>query len=275
MRFDATPNKVMTVLRARFKDTPSFASLLPMYNRILKMEENISAPAPEFEPTTARALLEQGTPLLQGSGTIPILEPMVDVWRQVCDLARDHLVGHTDRLEEMRDWVDEDRAAWVTAMSQYFRDGEVSAQSQEEKDILTFLLMHTWRPFLRGWATALAPLVDSSVWKQSRCPICGGQPDLAYLGQEAGERHLVCARCDTEYQYQRLGCPFCGNQDASTYGYYPDEEGVYRLYACGNCKRYLKVLDERQAGAERLLMVERIATIEMDISALQAGYRGA
>ena len=48
---------------------------------------------------------------------------------------------------------------------------------------------------------------------------------------------------------------------------------MYRLYLCGNCKRYLKVLDGRQISFEPLLPLQRIITVGMDVSAREEGYR--
>jgi len=241
------------------------------------MEEAVEAPPPPIEPTSAEAgaLLQEGIPLLQ-QGEVPVLpELMADIWCEVCELTAQHLENQAEELHKVKLWPEEKPQLWLARMAQYFRDGEVESESQQEKDFLTFLLVHTWRPFLRPWATQLAPLTEDARWQRGHCPVCGGQPDFAYLGEEGGERFLVCGRCDTEWRYPRLGCPFCGNQDTSSYGYYPDDEGVYRLYACNKCRRYVKTIDLRQAEGKRLLPVERVATVGMDFAALQAEYRSA
>ena len=106
------------------------------------------------------------------------------------------------------------------------------------------------------------------------CPVCGNLPRFSSINAEDATRTLVCGMCETSWRYRRIGCPFCGNDDASTYGYYPGDDEAYRLYACKNCSHYLKVLDLRKVNDDRILMVERLGTLPMDIAALQAGYTG-
>ena len=54
--------------------------------------------------------------------------------------------------------------------------------------------------------------------------------------------------------------------------YFTDDEGLYRLYVCEQCKRYLKAIDLRQAQAEVLLPLERYYTLDLDAQAQEQGY---
>ena len=112
-----------------------------------------------------------------------------------------------------------------------------------------------------------------SRWRRRLCPVCGGRPDLAYLDAEAGARWLMCCRCDAEWLFQRIQCPYCGTQDQRALGYFTDDAGVYRLYTCDKCKTYIKALDLRKAEGEVLLPLERVMTLDMDRQAAEAGYR--
>jgi FdhE protein len=98
-------------------------------------------------------------------------------------------------------------------------------------------------------------------------------PGFAFLGEGEGTRYLLCSRCSSQWPYRRVGCPFCGTRDHTKLSYYLSEDEVYRLYVCKACRRYLKVLDLRQAGRQVLFPVERIRTAGMDLAARQAGYR--
>ena len=55
--------------------------------------------------------------------------------------------------------------------------------------------------------------------------------------------------------------------------YYLDEEKVYRLYVCEECRCYLKAIDLRQVGRPVLFPVERLTTLNMDLAARQEGYQ--
>jgi hypothetical protein len=278
MRRDATASEVMEELRRRARDQSALEVLLPACEEFLRLEEETPVPPlpPGYEDASeARALLARGVSLLQREGILIFPQEMGPVWQHVCDVAMQNLDEVSERLQELRAWPETQPERWLATMGQYFRDGEVRVEDPEEKGLFTFLLIHTWRPFLRRWAAALASLTQDAHWREGRCPVCGGQPDFAYLAVETGERHLICARCDTEWRHQRLGCPFCGNKDAATYGYHPDELEMYRLYVCKNCGRYLKTLDLRHVPAERLLAVERVASVAMDVAAMQEGYQSA
>jgi hypothetical protein len=128
------------------------------------------------------------------------------------------------------------------------------------------------RPYLEWAAEQVLPRVEEAHWRRNYCPVCGGAPDFAFLGEEAGTRHLLCSRCSSEWTYRRVGCPFCGTADHTKLSYYLSEDEVYRLYVCQACRRYLKVLDLRKVGRQVFLPVERVTTVGMDVAARQEGY---
>lgn len=270
-----TPEELLDGLQQHVPQLPFLKPLIPVYVALLRLEEATEvAPLPvEITPSEARAFLERGVSLLQRDAPPVLPEAMARVWQQVCDIAIQHMEDKAEALRAAQEWPQTGREEWLVAMGQYFRDGELKVDDTAEKEVLTFLMVRTWRPFLRRWASRLSPVLDDTRWGRGTCPTCGGQPDFAYLTQATGERRLLCGRCDTEWHFSRVGCPFCGNQDPSSYGYYTNEENPYRLYACNQCRRYLKTLDMRQTIGKRLLAVERIISMGMDVSALQAGYR--
>jgi FdhE protein len=69
-----------------------------------------------------------------------------------------------------------------------------------------------------------------------------------------------------------MQCPFCGTQDQNDLAYFIDDVGLYRLYVCEQCKRYLKAIDLRQAKSEILMPLERMLTMGMDAQAEEYGY---
>ena len=138
--------------------------------------------------------------------------------------------------------------------------------------LLNNLIHASLRPFLVNYSTALLSLVNQENWRRGYCPICGGYPDLAFLDTERGARWLVCSRCDAEWLFQRLECPYCGSKDQDALAYFTDDEGLYRLYVCEQCKRYLKAVDLRQAKSEVLLPLERLLTLDIDAQAKEYGY---
>jgi hypothetical protein len=138
--------------------------------------------------------------------------------------------------------------------------------------LLGAVLHTTLKPFLAKQAKALLGLVDQESWRRSYCPVCGGSPDFAFLEQEEGARWLVCSRCDSQWLYQRLKCPYCDNSDHGTLSYLSSGKDPYRLYICRKCQSYLKAIDLRQAGGRVFLPLERLLTLDLDRQGQELGY---
>lgn len=126
-------------------------------------------------------------------------------------------------------------------------------------------------PYLQRAAEVILPQLDLSEWSESHCPVCGGRPNLAILESSRGARQLMCSRCNSLWNYARVGCPFCGSREEQKF--YPSEDGLYRLYVCPLCHRYLKTLDLRGVFRQVHLPVERLLTVGMDLAAQGQGYR--
>lgn len=134
------------------------------------------------------------------------------------------------------------------------------------------IIQSVMQPFLSAWADALKDSVKQDYWRRGYCPVCGGSPDLAYLEKEVGGRRLLCSRCDFEWAFPRLECPFCRNKDQQKLSFYSDEGGRYRLHVCDNCRCYMKIIDTRQAGPDIPLPLERLYTLDLDVQARKLGY---
>ena len=112
-------------------------------------------------------------------------------------------------------------------------------------------------------------------WENSFCPVCGSLPSIGILGGDRdGGMSLVCCLCETQWDFRRLHCPFCGNDNQNDLGYLCSEtdEG-YRVNYCNKCKFYLKVVDIRKKGNVYSYPVEDILTLPLDILAQEKGYK--
>lgn len=142
-----------------------------------------------------------------------------------------------------------------------------------ENEYLSFVLATAIWPLLSRIAEEVMPYIEQELWRRGWCPVCGGQPDFSLLDQKAGSRYLFCSRCDSQWLFKRLECPFCGNDDPSLLAYFTEKSETYRLYVCEICRRWLKAIDLRMKEREILLPLERVLTLYMDQQALRAGYR--
>jgi len=281
----ARMEEILNSLEVEREKKPELAEIIDLHRALLLAQADARVPLPhlEMEPAEAEALLRQGIPLLQPEALEVDWKLFAQLCDKICYTASQHQPGLSEDLESVRAFLGShpDKRSLVV---DYLRDGlhpsssphKVGGKEGGENDLsgelLTFVLNNVLHPFLRAHAEVLAPLVDDSLWYRGRCPICGGQPDFAFLEAGSGARHLLCSRCDSQWLFRRLECPFCNNTEPNKLIYYPSEDEVYRLYVCQVCNRYLKTIDLRQVSREVIPPVERILTVAMDVAAREAGY---
>lgn len=152
----------------------------------------------------------------------------------------------------------------------WYNNELISAKT--DLQLLAIVIQAGMWPFLSVQADILSPQIEQAKWRRRYCPVCGGKPDFSFLVGENGARWLSCSRCDAEWLFQRLECPYCGTQDQSKLAYFTDEKEMYRLYVCEQCKTYIKSIDMRKDDNSIPLRLQKIFTIDMDIQAQQDGF---
>jgi FdhE protein len=216
------------------------------------------------------ARLLQGLPLLSFAQLPVEAEVFTDLVASVTSV----LTAHDPGLAEQT--VPDSPTECLALARQRFEEGQPSNGEDQRRHELTLAQISVdlaLKPYVEWAAERVMPHVDPEIWKRKHCPACAGTPDFAYLEDRTGARYLVCSRCSSHWRYRRLGCPYCGTDDYSKLLYYPSEGGVYRLYVCRNCFRYLKTIDLRQVGRRVLFPVERVTTVSMDVAAREEGYQ--
>ena len=134
------------------------------------------------------------------------------------------------------------------------------------------------RAFLEPVITSIVQ-ADSSQptgWTQSSCFECGGPPQVAVLRDlpdALGRRSLICSMCATEWRFQRLTCPHCGETKADKLPLHTAESIAHvRVDACTTCTKYIKTVDLRKDGTA-VPLVDELAAVELDIWAREEGLR--
>jgi FdhE protein len=272
---------MLTVSEALAEAAERESELAPYYelHRALlelqeKAREEITATLEMVEEEALRARTLQGLPLLSFD-QLPIeAEHFARLATEIAEVLTEHEVEGRDSSLPGTD------SEWVSLAQRRFEagqavvEGEWDGEQQEAAATLAQIATdQALKPYLAWAAEQVLPSVDQDRWKRGYCPVCGGAPDFAALDAEAGARKLLCSRCNSQWVYRRVGCPFCGITDHTQLVYYPSEDEVYRLYVCQACRRYLKTIDLRKATRKTPLAVERIATVAMDAAAQQEGYR--
>jgi formate dehydrogenase maturation protein FdhE len=268
--------EILQELHSQADKRAELADTIQLHCELLEAQAHAQVPPgrPALSGEEASARLQQGYPLLAPEHLVADGQSLAGLFDQIGHIVAERRPELGEALAGIRGWLDGRRQQIEAVAVDYLREGRVRGEEEAGLDayLLTFIFINALRPFLRAQAQALAPWVDDSVWYRGRCPICGGEPDVAALERGSGRRRLLCSRCDSEWAFRRVGCPFCGNDDPHQLAYYPSGDQVYRLNVCEQCRRYLKTIDLRQVAGERLLAAERVLTAAMDVAALEAGY---
>jgi FdhE protein len=106
------------------------------------------------------------------------------------------------------------------------------------------------------------------------CPLCERKPGggvLRPLG-DGGQRSLVCSFCLNEWEFRRIVCPGCGEEDHAKLPVYTAEEFQHvRVEACDSCRLYIKTVDMTKNGLAEPV-VDEIASPALDVWAQNNGY---
>lgn len=158
---------------------------------------------------------------------------------------------------------------------------DMALQHSLDADILATVAAQSVAPLLRAYAERLLPLVErlddgsleGAVWQRGYCPVCGGWPGLAELRGVELSLFLRCAACGSGWRSQRLGCPYCGNDDyRSLQTLTIHDEKRFRLSVCERCKSYLKVGNAFDPPPPELVALDDVASLHLDLVAIERGY---
>jgi formate dehydrogenase accessory protein FdhE len=106
------------------------------------------------------------------------------------------------------------------------------------------------------------------------CPLCGGQPFLGALRPEGdgGKRRMICSFCLQEWDFRRIYCPACGEEDEKKLPVYVAEQFPHiRVEACETCKVYVRTIDLTKDG-NAVPVVDDLAAIPLSLWAHERGY---
>lgn len=113
-------------------------------------------------------------------------------------------------------------------------------------------------------------------WTDGRCPVCAAWPMLVEVRGLDRERRARCGRCAADWRLAPLSCPFCGNDDHRQLTSLVSEAAgaaeSRTVDACDVCRGYLKSLARLRPIPAELLPLEDLATVELDLAAIERGY---
>ncbi len=248
---------------------------------------------PEFERRAARAeALAGASPAVE--------EPLrfaAGLYRAQGELAAFLESGHAE--ERLTGHLDEDADRFLDRIPSILRYAAengpevLAAEARARRDDLpatrrTRLLVY-WsgdrssredylsRAILRPYAETLRslPVQPDRIHKQGRCPFCGGLPWIGARREgslmEGARRMLGCALCGGEWQFGRILCPSCLEENpARLPSFSAERHPTVRIEACETCRRYLKTLDLSE-DARPIPEVDDLVSLSMDLWAAEEG----
>ena len=252
---------------------------LQFYQKLLRVQSEVeqkiaSLPKPNTGSEAIGERLANGRPLLFFDELTLDWPRLQEMFTEVSAVFAEYPELFDESVAKLRE-AKAERLLTQKAVKAWFEEGSLPSSSLAgdiNENLLAVIIHAAIKPWLVSHARALIGFVEQERWRRPYCPICGGSPDFAFLDKERGSRWLLCSRCDTEWLFQRLECPYCGTEDQNALAYFVDDKGLYRLYVCEKCKRYLKTIDLRQVDSEVLLPLERLYTLDLDRQAKERGY---
>ena len=138
---------------------------------------------------------------------------------------------------------------------------------------LVFATRNAMRVILTRRARAWKDLLEGFAWDRGYCPICGSAPIIACIEEGIPRRWLNCSCCGQAWQFSRVICPACANdnQRSMTY-YFVTDTAQESTFTCENCKHYLVTLGKVGDLSEFDAEVSALSLIHLDVLMQEKGY---
>jgi len=159
---------------------------------------------------------------------------------------------------------------WQQILEQFWQAGSLRPEDSRRAEALILWM------FLQPYAECLSDhtIRDSTGATPSVCPLCQQKPIVGALRPEGdgGKRFLICSLCANEWEYRRIVCPACGEEDVHKLAVYTAEQFKHvRVEACDVCHTYIKTVDLTKDG-NAVPIVDELATIPLNLWATEHGY---
>lgn len=262
----ASPSALDNVKRARPEWTPWLAVLEEVVRESQSPQWDGAVPG-QIVPRERVPLLAGASTTLQTSSVRRLLERLIRVASTSGTDAMLSLaltpVAEIDCVELFASSIRHDTAAAARAAAAYRVDSEAL------QAVAALLPV----PFLLACNRRLATSVPAS-WTEGCCPVCGSWPAFTEIRGIERSRYFRCGRCGGEWYARALVCPFCDMTDHDQLAtLVPAKADVHAVIdACNGCRGYVKAFTRLQGCPPAAVMIEDLASVELDLAALENGY---
>ena len=241
---------------------PFAAEPLRFFITVSKFQRDVSAKIPETWGGQPVVLPKKG---VRSELNLVLLLPHFPAFLA---LVKQHAPGPLAAAAES--FSRENSSTWIAAFADYWALGGRESRTKDPRE--EFLR----RAFLQPYAEFVAartpkpPLATTP----NVCPLCGARPLLGVLRPEGdgGKRFLLCSFCSCEWDFRRILCPTCGEEQETKLPVYVAEQFPHiRVECCDTCKFYLRTVDLTKDG-HAVPLVDDLAAIPLTLWAHEHGY---
>ena len=264
--------------------SPHYNELLDILGEILILREeyrnNMKDSIFSVDEKIIAQKMEGGLPLVDFTGGIFDLTRPQEYFNSLITIAEKKMPEDAKNIlgiikDQQFDWEKMIRASFDNTEEEPIVENKNNSDETEENlDLIDLFVEESLRPELEYVADKYGEIVAKSRWTEGYCPICGKEPKIGEIrGDEEGQRYLFCHQCGYKWNFLRIKCPFCGNEEQHSLAYFAVEgEERHRVDVCNKCRRYIKIVELPKTAGEINLDVEDIATLHLDMLAYEEGY---
>ncbi|MCD6352626.1 MAG: formate dehydrogenase accessory protein FdhE [Proteobacteria bacterium] len=253
-------------------DRPVYQELMGFYEKIVKERDEYKkslqlnqTPIP-FEEHLEEVTLKEGFTLFEKEKLPFDYDLMKSYFSKLISLIKERALEQANSIEKM---VKKEKGGFEKMITEALKRKDSTVQNP----LLAFLLNETINPVMESYASYFQDKIKEGMWTQGYCPLCGSKPFMGVLKGEEGKRYLICERCSSEWLFIRVKCPYCGNEDQKKLSYFVvEDDEVNRVETCEACRKYIKIIDLRKINYSISYYIENIATLHLDMIALEKGY---
>lgn len=195
----------------------------------------------------------------------PRFENLVAGFEQFLSLVEKH---GPDRIEKNAHELRSARSEVISSLLRAIWNSTSEAPSTAE-EFLAFAFLQPYAESARSHANLRLENYTGPL-----CPFCSRRPVLAILRPlgDGAQRKLLCGFCLAEWEFRRIVCPACGEENHARLPVYTAETFPYiRVECCDSCRIYIKSIDLTKNGLAEPL-VDELASIPLDLWAQEHEY---
>ncbi len=231
------------------------AEMLDFYGEVAQFQEDWHRWAVQKFPSTSGRLTDE-----LGAGELPLLQSRFGDFLSLVEKC-----GPRPLAEVCRELRSGNPAAW----SDLLRTAWTSSAPSDAQLVLTQIFLQPYAEFLRSRSSP-----EATGHAHALCPFCHRKPGLGVMRQmgDGGARSMICAFCLAEWEFRRLVCPGCGEEnDRKLPIFSADKFNYIRLECCESCKTYVKTIDLTRNGRAEPV-VDELASAPLDLWIGERGY---